>query len=481
MKSYTDAEFAELVHKLISEDYESPWVEFKSGNDNLNLIGQNISAVANAAAIHRKNSGYIIWGIKDSPVEITGTSFNPKTKKKGNEELFLWLSKMLRPVPQLSFHCHEVDGKRVSIIEIGCARIAPIRFQRVGYVKAGTSTRLLADCQPQEQALWNRILVTHRAFGSVLDGLNPTQVMNALNYKAAFKLLKKPIPESEEEIISALARLELIYQGEAGFWSILRIGAILFAEDLANFPGMRLHAARVITYRGVDRSHILRSTLGVKGYASGFDGLVKHVADQLPGEEVIEGALRNRITEYPTVAIRELAANMLFHQDLLVEGCPPKIEVFTDRVVFTNPGAPITDIDKLVNYPPVSRNAAIMHFLKGTSVVEELGSGLERTLKEIEESTLPAPRFSVHDNATQVTLFGPKPFSSQTMEDRVRACYQHACLLQKNEQRMTNATLRDRFGPDANASTVSRVINKAVQEGRIRPADGNTYVPYWFE
>ena len=33
-----------------------------------------------------------------------------------------------------------------------------------------------------------------------------------------------------------------------------------------------------------------------------------------------------------------------------------------------------------------------------------------------------------------------------TKEERLRACYQHACLQWVANQRMTNATLRKRFG-----------------------------------
>lgn len=42
---------------------------------------------------------------------------------------------------------------------------------------------------------------------------------------------------------------------------------------------------------------------------------------------------------YPELAIRELVGNMLIHQDLTIRGGGPLVEVFDDRVEFSNPGA----------------------------------------------------------------------------------------------------------------------------------------------
>ncbi len=68
--------------------------------------------------------------------------------------------------------------------------------------------------------------------------------------------------------------------------------------------------------------------------------------------------------------------------------------------------------------------------------------------------------------------------------ERVRACYQHAALRYIAGQKMTNATLRDRFGlQDTAAASVSRVIKDALSEGRIKLADPGAsksgYFPFW--
>lgn len=56
-----------------------------------------------------------------------------------------------------------------------------------------------------------------------------------------------------------------------------------------------------------------------------------------------------------------------------------------------------------------------------------------------------------------------------TQDERVRACYQLAALKYVSGERMTNATLRDRFGiAGRNASQASGVIKLAQKAGLIR-------------
>ena len=77
--------------------------------------------------------------------------------------------------------------------------------------------------------------------------------------------------------------------------------------------------------------------MGNKGYASGFQGLVAYINQQLPTNEVIEKALRKVVKMYPEIAIRELVANALIHQDFTEQGTGPTVEIFQDRIEITNP------------------------------------------------------------------------------------------------------------------------------------------------
>jgi len=71
-------------------------------------------------------------------------------------------------------------------------------------------------------------------------------------------------------------------------------------------------------------------------------------------------------------------------------------------------------------------------------------------------------------------------------EDRVHACYLHACLRYVMREHMTNSSLRERFGVDPkNAATISRLIKEALEDGVIRPYEEGQakkiarYLPFW--
>ena len=72
---------------------------------------------------------------------------------------------------------------------------------------------------------------------------------------------------------------------------------------------------RVIQYRGTNRIEALKEQTGAKGYACGFEGLIAFINGLLPSNEVIEAALRRTVPRFPELAVRELVANALIHQD----------------------------------------------------------------------------------------------------------------------------------------------------------------------
>jgi predicted HTH transcriptional regulator len=117
---------------------------------------------------------------------------------------------------------------------------------------------------------------------------------------------------------------------------------------------------------------------------------------------------------------------------------------------------------------------------------EGRGSGVDRAIEAIEKAAIAPPLFQVVEDSMVVTLFAAKNFSAMTKEDRVRGCYQHACLRFEAGMTMSNQSLRDRFGlASSQASTASQVISDTKDAGLIKPQDEEQanrvarYLPYW--
>ena len=68
-------------------------------------------------------------------------------------------------------------------------------------------------------------------------------------------------------------------------------------------------------------------------------------------------------------------------------------------------------------------------------------------------------------------------------QDRVRACYQRACLWYVSGRRMTNASLRQRLIIEIAAYPMeSRIISDTVKSNLIKiygSGGGASYVPFW--
>ena len=243
----------------------------------------------------------------------------------------------------------------------------------------------------------------------------------------------------------------------------------------------------MVQYQGNNRIKTRKEQVGMRGYAVGFEGLVKYIVDQLPTNEVIENALRKQVSVFSSLAIRELVANTIIHQDFSVSGTSPMVEIFDSRIEITNPGKPLIDPLRFVDHSPQSPNEALARFMRRLSICEERGSGIDRVVFECELFQLPAPDFIVGENYTRAILYAPKSLRQMDKQEKVRACYLHACLKYVSGELMSNQSLRERFRiEEHNYSIVSGIIGDAKEAGLVKDHDPQSksrkyakYVPFW--
>lgn len=310
-------------------------------------------------------------------------------------------------------------------------------------------------------------------------------VVDRLDTQAFFELMKQPYPTDRAGVLARLIEHRLIDRID-GQYSIRRIGGLLLAKRLDDFPDLSRKAPRVVVYTSNSKLDTRIDQIGQRGYAVGFQGLVTFVMQQMPQNEIIENALRKKVKLLPEYSIRELIANALIHQDLKISGAGPMIEIYPNRIVISNPGEPIVKVDRFIDGYQ-SRNERLADFMRRMNICEERGSGIDRVVHESELYQLPAPKFQSDPQRTMVTVYGPQPFEEMDREDRVRACYQHCALKWVLNERMTNQTLRERFGlSEGRAAIASQVIAATIEAGMIKPDDAvgasrkfARYLPFW--
>lgn len=475
-----------LIHELLNLPKEKEWVEFKHNNDNPDEIGEYISALSNSATLLGKVNAYMVWGIDSQSHAVLGTTFRPATCKVGNEELENWLLHLLAPKINFRFHEVSIEDKPVVLLEIGAAYRHPVQFKTIEFIRVGSYKKKLKDHPERESELWRIFDKTPFEREIAAENMASDDVLRLLDYPAYFDLLKLPLPASRDGILGGLQADELIVQGKGGKWNISNLGAMLFAKKLTDFRTLKRKAIRVILYKGENKVETVREQEGGKGYASGFEGLISYIVGLLPENEVIGQALRRKVPMFPDLAIRELVANAIIHQNFHVTGTGPMIEIFASRMEITSPGLPLVKVDRFLDSPPKSRNEALASFMRRVGVCEERGSGIDKVVFETEFYQLPAPVFETTDEHTRAVLFAHRELKEMDKEDRIRACYLHACLRYVQRDFMTNTTLRERFGiSEKNSAMASRIIKDTLTADRIRLYDDSVgskakkYLPWW--
>ncbi|CAG1022567.1 hypothetical protein MTYM_01828 [Methylococcales bacterium] len=475
-----------LLDGLTSLPSEKEWVEFKENKADPNDIGEYISALSNSARLKGEPRGYMVWGVKDQTHEVVGTSFVPEHAKQGNEELEHWLVRALSPRLDILFHSFDVEGKRVVILDIPATLHTPVQFQGSEFIRVGSLKKRLKDFPEKERELWQILSANRFEHGIAKTDLESDEILALLDYPKYFELTNQPLPSNKDGILAKFESDGLILQTLRG-WSVTNLGAILFAKNLSPFGGLARKALRVIQYKGKNRIETLREAPGQKGYAVGFEGAIEYINNLLPESEHIGPALRKGVRIYPELAIRELVANALIHQDFSLSGAGPTVEIFDDRIEVTNPGKPLVDTLRMMDEPPRSRNESLASLMRRMNICEERGSGIDKVVFQVELSQLPAPSFVLKDQAMVVTLYAHKALKDMDKGDRIRACYQHACLKFVSNETMTNTSLRDRFNiAEGNSAQASRIIGETLEAGLIKLSNPDNksrklmkYVPFW--
>ena len=316
-------------------------------------------------------------------------------------------------------------------------------------------------------------------------GQSSQQIVELLDTQTYFELLGLPYPTEQNGVIEKLVNDRLIDHQDSGYL-IRRLGALLLAKRLADFPDLARKASRVIVYTGTSKLDTRLDQTGTKGYAVGFRGLVDFVMSQLPQNEVVEAAIRREVKLIPEIVVRELVANALIHQDFTISGTSMMVEIYSDRVEISNPGEPVVPIERFIDGSN-SRNEDMARIMRMMGICEEKSSGIDRVIQEVESFQLPPPDFRTVYERTLVRIFGHKEFNQMTSSERVRACYQHCALKWVMSAHMTNQSLRKRFGvPDSKSAIVSQVISTTIEEGLIKPDHRNggsrkfaSYLPHW--
>ena len=481
----TEQELHKIIDRLLKLPKECEWAEFKLNFHNNEEIGKDISALSNGACLYNEQYGYLVFGIQDITLLPVGTTFKPSLHKVGNEELEHWLLQRLSPRIEITIYETTYQNKLISLFQILAAHGQPSCFSYHDYIRVGSITRSLKDFPEKEKKIWTKGPKQFFEKAVAYQADSAEEVVALLDTSYYFDLLKIPYPSTREGVIEKFEQEKFIKANTHGY-AISNLGALLFAKDINVFDAVKRKTLRVIQYEGKNKLKTLKDQAGKFGYAVGFERLMAYINGLLPSNEVIGQALRNTVSMYPQIAIRELVANALIHQDFDERGTGPMVEIYADRIEISNPGLPLITPNRFIDEYQ-SRNEDLAGIMRRFGICEEKGSGIDKVIFNIELFQLPALDVQAQEKHTKVILYAYQKFADMDKKDRIRACYQHACLKFVTNDKMTNQSLRERFKiADENAAMVSRMIKDTFEAGFIKEEDPENksrkfvkYIPVW--
>ncbi|NWG22742.1 MAG: transcriptional regulator [Chloroflexi bacterium] len=265
---------------------------------------------------------------------------------------------------------------------------------------------------------------------------------------------------------SASGRMEALAPTNAGL--------LLFAVDVERwFPQAEMTLVR---YRGREMEdeflrEDVRDTLP-EAARRAERWIVEHMRR---GSRMV-GLERQDWTQFPTGAVREALVNALAHRDYSIRGDSIRIMLFSDRLECYSPGrlpGHVT-LQNIVE-ERFSRNETLVQSLADLGLIERLGYGIDRMLRQMADAGLPPPEFRETAAGFVVTLRG------HTGDDRADAggadvaAWRRMGLNQRQiaallflaeQQRITNREYQE-LAPDVSGETLRRDLADLVERGLL--------------
>lgn len=485
MKNWIDKAIVYLdksLGKVPTELNEIDWkADLSPKNDKL---CQHISAFANMPG-----GGFLVFGVDNKTAHIVGI------EKDKADNIVERLASLCRdgvyPLVKIDHSIETFRGEALLFVYIQESAVKPVHLIHKtiedSFIRSGGTTRKASRQEVGALMLNSKSPTWEELHASKL--LTELEVVTLLEYDKILELLGKPMPSDIKEVLQWMVEEKMLVDVDGKGYYITNFGAIAAAKDLNKFDGLARKTVRLIKYEGKNKAGASKEYPGRKGYAVGFESLINFVQGLLQDSEIIKNALRVETSVYPEQALRELIANILIHQDFNIRGSGPMVEIFEDRIVFTNPGKllPSKKIDRLIRTTPESRNEILASAFRRYNICEERGSGFEKAVIAIELYGLPPLKFEELENSFKVTMYAPKKYAEMTNEERIEACYQHSIIEYYGNGGFNNTSLRKRFGMhDKQAPQISLLIKDAMDVGKIKAKDPDNvskkfslYVPYW--
>ncbi|MEX0810680.1 MAG: RNA-binding domain-containing protein [Chitinophagales bacterium] len=427
-------ELISLVDKLIKLPKENEWVEFKSGKATSNeRLGKYIFAISNAACIENQDYGYIVFGIQDETHQVIGTPYRFKHLKEGNEELELWIRRLLTPSVRFQhFECN-YQNKHIEVFKIPAAKGEPTNFKTQAYIRFNSSLTELKKYPDFNRAIYNSEIdwsanIIEKATVNDLDEKAIQLAKEKFKEKKAGSSLYKEI--DTWNALTFLDKAKITIGGKITNTALILLGkpesAYLISPAVSQIT-WKLDTVEEQAYDHFEMPLFLSINKVLKQIRN-----VKYKF--FPNNSL----LSTEVIKYNTKVILEALNNCIAHQDYSKNSRIILTEK-ANKLIFTNAGrffeGSAEDYSSGEKTPEKYRNKCLVNAMVNLNMIDTMGYGIHRMYIEQRNRFFPLPDYTKSTNDKVVLeIYG------QAIDEN----YSKLLIEKKDELSLTEVVLLDK-------------------------------------
>jgi ATP-dependent DNA helicase RecG len=387
----------EKFDELMALPAETEWVEFKAARTSFDFddLGRYFSALSNEANLKGQPCGWLLFGVRDKPREIVGTSYRPD--RPGLDSLKREIAhKTTNRITFLDIHELPLADGRVLLFQIPAAPAGvPVAWEGHWYGRDGESIgplNILEVEQIRGQTIrldWSAGLC---ADATIAD-LDPGAIAKA-RQEYTTKNPGKAVEMGSWNDATFLSKAKVLIGGK-----VTRAAILLLGKD---------EAEHFLSPAIARMSWVLRDANGAEAdyehfgppFLLNIESVFARIRN-LRYRYLADGSLfPTEISKYEPWVIREALHNCIAHQDYTLQGRINVVEE-SDALVFTNLGSFIpqtveTVIDR--DAPPERyRNPFLANAMVNLNMIDTIGSGIRKMFTLQRKRFFPLPDFDLSD------------------------------------------------------------------------------------
>ena len=396
------------LQEFIKLGAETEIVEFKEAKSDYSFekIGKYFSALSNEANLSNHSEGWLIFGVKDKPRQIIGSSYRINNRASLDKLKSEVAQKTSNHITFIEIHELQTAQGRVIMFQIPAApQGMPVSWSGHYYGRDGEELSPLNIEEIErirKQATfsdWSSEICA----GATITDLDETAILRAReNFKKKNTNLATEVDQWDD--ITFLNKAKLAISG-----AITRSGVILLGKSESEHF-IKPALARIVWVLR-DKDNIERD---YHHFTCPFITSVNEVFTRIRNIKyryIKDGTLfPEEVDQYEPYVIREALHNCIAHQDYTLSGRINVVEREDGQLIFTNLGTFIPgSVARVIHQdapPEQYRNSYLVQAMVNLNMIDTIGSGIKRMFITQRNRYFPLPDYDFSDNKVKVTITG---------------------------------------------------------------------------